>query len=159
MNFNMICMATLSEAAEYMRIDVEVLKKLNKNGTGPHVIMEKGTPHYDWDDLDKFMETHTICVGGSVIDKVKSKIMGCADHNGRQVPILAAYCIYEGPGERMLRLIGPDGRRHYHGGGSKFGDGDGIRSEGYIVHEVTDPELAGFSDEKYLGDNALTTSF
>ncbi len=159
MSFSIDRLATLPEAAEYMKINVEVLKKLNADGTGPEFIMEKGKPRYDWNDLDEFMETRTICVDGSVIDKVKSKILGYADHYGIPVPIVAAYCTQEGPGERTLSLVDPVGRRPCHGGGYKFGDGDGYRANGYILREVADPELAGFSDEKYLGMNAVVPRY
>ena len=148
--------ANIDSAAQGLRIPVSVLRKILKNGTGPKATWYKGKPYIEWKDLEDFHLHHTICVDGTVIDKVKSKLMGYAEKDGRTYPVYACYCFdNDGVSEyRDLYLIAPDGKRHQHGAYREFGSGDGERGV-YFIQEVHDPELAGFSDEKYLGWNAL----
>ncbi|MBP3730222.1 MAG: hypothetical protein J6I40_01975 [Mailhella sp.] len=150
-------MANLAEAAEHLRISVAILKKLNADHTGPAFGIFKDDPFYAWDDLNYFMAAYTICRDGTVIPKVKAEVLGHKlDDHGREFPVLACCCAGKhDDGTRVLWLIGPDGVLHSHLGEKEFGSGDGYRSEGYFIQEVSDPELAGFSDEKYLGKNAL----
>ena len=145
--------ANAAVAAQGLRIPVSVLRKILKNGTGPKATWYKGKPYIEWNDLEDFNVHHTICVDGTVIDKVTAKILGYKDGE----PIFACYCIDDdGISEsRNLFHVGPDGKVHKNGAERGFGSENGHRGEGYYIQEVRNPELAGFSDEKYLGWNAL----
>ncbi len=156
-------LADIDLAAEELKISVGMLKKLIKAHTGPKATIIDGKAYFDLDELREFKVRKTICKDGTVIPKVTSTVLGYQKRDdGEERPILACYCTgfdtsgLDNPGEwRVLVLIGPDGEYRSHLGYKEFGSGDGYRSDGYFLKEVDDPELAGFSDEKYLGRNAL----
>ena len=149
-------MATLPEAADWLWIPASMLEKLIKEGNGPEHTVVDGKAYFDWDDLDEFRRTRTICRDGSVIGRVKARVLGSVKRNGKDFPVVACFCSgLDDGGARILKLIAPDGTRNAHKGEKEFGSGDGHRAEGYFAKEVTDPVQAGFDDSLYLGDNAL----
>ena len=150
-------MADIKAAAQHLLVPVPVLQKMIDDDTAPEYIIVKKQILFSWDDLDDFIQAHTICKDGSVIDKVTAKILGYRKHEfGCDLPVLACYHKgYSENGERLLHLVDLHGNRRSHGGGYEFGEANNTsRFEGYFLEEVTDPELAGLS-EKYTGHNAL----
>ncbi len=153
--------ANIPEAAEFLRIPAAVFKNLLADGTGPESVDFDDGPHFEWDVLEDYRRAKTICRDGQVIPKVTAQVLGYKQEGGKEYPVLACYCTgISSNGSRTLRLISPLGTRNTHGGGAEFGSGDGVlKSEGYFVKEVSDPKLAGFDDEKYLGNNALDPEY
>ncbi len=152
--------ANIPEAAEYLRIPVAAFEQILADGTGPeHIDFDDG-PHFEWNVLEHFRRAKTICRDGQVIPKITAQVLDYKQDGGREYPVLACYCTgFSRDGSRILRLISPLGTRNTHGGDAVFGSGDGYRSEGYFIREVSDPKLAGFDDEMFLGFNALAPEY
>ncbi len=154
-------LADIDVAAEGLKVTVAVLKKLIKNNTGPKHVMVNGKPYFDLDDVREYTMKKTICSDLTVIPKVTARVLDVKKRSdGKSIPVLAAYSPDFGNGRetRSLILVSLDGVSRSHSAYKEFGSGDGPRSEGYFLQEVSAPELAGYSD-KYLGWNALEPEY
>ncbi len=153
-------LANMALAAACLEIRVEVLEKLMETGTGPDAIIYKGDVRFDLDDVYRFKKTKTIRADGTVVDKIKSTMLGYRQHEGRSRPILACYCTGDDEGDRTLTLIVPSGERKDFASEGGFGSADGTYKPegGFFLREVTNPELAGLG-EMFFGSNAIEPDF